>query len=173
MFAGKSARLIDEARVADHDGVAMVLKPAFDTRDAAGEVRSRNGTTIACHAVAAWPDLPPAARAVFIDEAQFLTAQNYRGDLLADVEAALARGLDVLVAGLDTDYHRAPFAIMAALSARADRHVRLRARCHACGAPAAWTAKRAETGRLLEPGDEGLYEARCDLHWQEPPAPKG
>jgi thymidine kinase len=153
MFAGKSARLIAEARKAGHEGAAIaVLKP------------------IGCESVGAWPDLAWPTRLVFIDEAQFLTGANYRGDLIADIERALDAGLDVMVSGLDTDYHRTPFAVMAELAARADAHLHLAARCHRCGQPARWTAKRAETGRLLEVGDDELYEARCDVHWTEPSA---
>ena len=170
MFAGKSARLIAEAREAGHEGAAIaVFKPAFDDRGARGLVSSRDGSSIGCASVNAWPPLAPATRMVFIDEAQFLTGANYRGDLIADIERALAAGLDVMVSGLDTDYHRAPFALMAELVARADSHLRLAARCHVCNRPAPWTAKRAETGKLLEPGDDELYEARCDVHWTEPP----
>lgn len=171
MFAGKSARLIAEARAAGHEGAAIaVLKPAFDDRGARGLVSSRDGSAIGCESVSAWPALGADTRMVFIDEAQFLTGANYRGDLAADIEHALGVGIDVMVSGLDTDYHRAPFGVMTELAARADRHLRLEARCHVCGAPAAWSAKRAETGRLLEPGDDELYEARCDTHWTEPTA---
>lgn len=171
MFAGKSARLIAEARKAGHEGMAIaVLKPAFDDRGARGRVSSRDGSSIGCESVGAWPDLAWPTRLVFIDEAQFLTGANYRGDLIADIERALDAGLDVMVSGLDTDYHRTPFAVMAELAARADAHLHLAARCHRCGQPARWTAKRAETGRLLEVGDDELYEARCDMHWTEPSA---
>jgi len=165
MFAGKSSALI--AAAASHSR-ALVLKPAFDTRDGNAVIASRDSSRAAARPVAAWPDDAHRHAIIVIDEAQFLVAPHYAGDLLADIEAARSAGVAVVAGGLDTDYLRRPFPLIARLAAQADRHERLLARCHVCGEPAPWTFKKQETGRLLEPGGDELYEARCDLHWHAP-----
>lgn len=172
MFAGKSARLIRAAReAAAGSETPLALKPAFDTRDPFSRLSSRDEAAAGFPAtsVSCWPRAEAANRSlVILDEVQFLVAPHYRGDVVADIAAALDAGTNVLAGGLDTDYHRRPFAVVSRLLALADRHERLWARCHRCGAPARWTAKMRDTGALLEPGDTELYEARCDRHWFEP-----
>ncbi|MBE7209864.1 MAG: thymidine kinase [Gluconacetobacter diazotrophicus] len=176
MFAGKSAHLIRAARAAaatDPAGV-LALKPAFDTRAPLSRLLSRDESAPETPAlpVSSWPHDAARNRTLLIlDEVQFLVAPHYDGDVVADIECALLAGSDVLAGGLDTDYHRHPFAVVVRLRERADRHHPLLARCHACGAPAPWTAKKRDTGALLEPGDAELYEARCDRHWTDPPRP--
>ncbi len=166
MFAGKSAALI--ARAGRRPGETLALIPAFDGRSD-GTLRSREGTSLPARPVSSWPTRAAAQAALLLDEAQFMTAPHYRGDVVADVLGAVRQGAAVAVGGLDTDYRRQPFEVVARLLAAADERVVLRARCHVCGAPAAWTAKKRDTGRLLEVGDAALYEARCDAHWSLPP----
>jgi len=169
MFAGKSARLVAaiEGAVAGGRGPVLVLKPAFDTRTD-NEIFSRAGCSYPARPVSAWPEDAGAYRTIVLDEAHFWTAPHYHGDVVADIEGMLAAGVDVVAGGLDTDYRRRPFEVMMRLSALADECVPLEARCHVCGAAARWTAKRVETGHLLETGDAELYEARCDLHFTMP-----
>ena len=164
MFAGKTAVLIARARKAQ----AMALRPAFDTRGGIGLISSRDHSTFPALSVSSWPAEAAGQAALVLDEAQFMMPPRYAGDVVADVLAAVRAGTDVAVSGLDTDYLRHPFEVIARFRAVADEEVMLRARCHVCGAPAAWTAKKSETGRLLEVGDTELYEARCDTHWSAP-----
>lgn len=177
MFAGKSSSLIAHARA--HSGAdgsdALVLKPAFDTRDGVTMVSSRDRSCVRALPIATWPDTATLHPVVVIDEVQFMVPPHYAGDIVRDIAAAVAAGAQVVVGGLDTDYMRRPFDVIVRLSAFAHRRVALSARCHVCAAPAAWTAKKNETGRRLELGDDDLYEARCDLHWTPPgqaPDPK-
>ena len=167
MFAGKSAALI--ARAVAHGRDALVMKPAFDTRNGTSAIASRDLTQTDALAVSAWPEAEARSHPLLvIDEVQFMVAPHYTGDVVADIEDALAGGARVTVGGLDTDYLRRPFDTILRLSARADRHVTLLARCHVCGAPAPWTAKKSDTGHLLELGNDDLYEARCEQHWTPP-----
>ncbi len=166
MFAGKSSALIGMAAEAGRD--VLVLKPAFDTRDAVNLVSSRDGSSIAARPVRDWPDDARSFAMLVIDEVQFLIAPHYRGDIVRDLLGAVSAGQRVAVGGLDTDYLRRPFEPVARLAEHAARHVRLAARCHVCGRPAHWTAKLAETGQRLELGCQELYEARCDRHWTAP-----
>lgn len=167
MFAGKSAALI--AQAAAHGPDALVLKPAFDTRDGASVIASRDHTRAEALAVACWPEAAAADHPVLvIDEVQFMVAPYYAGDIVADIGHAVAAGACVTVGGLDTDYLRRPFDVITRLSACADRHIVLHARCHTCERPAMWTFKKTETGHRLELGDDDLYEARCEEHWSKP-----
>lgn len=180
MFAGKSSSLIaflqDQAAIARSPGAdepglpecgPLAFKPAFDTRDGDTTIRSRDRSRMAALPISSWPTQVARHAALAIDEVQFLVPPHYRGDIVDDIRAAVAGGALVAAAGLDTDYLRRPFEVVARLIAIADRHLALRARCHVCDAPAAWTAKMIETGQRLEL-DDGLYEARCDLHWSPP-----
>ncbi len=167
MFAGKTSVLIGRAR---RQASVLALKPAFDTRAGAALIRSRDHSAMPALPIASWPAEAAGRAALVLDEAQFMTAAHYAGDVVADVLGAVQDGASVTVSGLDTDYLRRPFEVIARLRAVADEQVVLRARCHVCGAPAAWTAKKAETGRLLEVGDQELYKARCDAHWSRPEA---
>lgn len=164
MFAGKSAHLIAESK--KHVST-LNLAPAFDTRSGAF-LHSREGSRLPARSVSEWPrDARDYAHAV-IDEVHFLAPPFYAGDAVADILAARAAGLHLTVGGLDTDYLRKPFDITRRLMAAADRVCHLEARCHVCDAPARWTAKKRETGQVLETGDGELYEARCDAHWTTP-----
>lgn len=164
MFAGKSAHLLAET---PEDNSTLCLSPAFDTRSGA-RIHSRAGLTRAARAVSSWPEDYGCYRHILLDEAHFMIAPHYAGDVVLDIENALARGIDVSVAGLDTDFMRQEFAVIGALRLQADRFVPLRARCHVCNEPASWTAKKRQTGHLLETGDAELYEARCEHHWAAP-----
>lgn len=166
MFAGKSSSLI--AHACAHGTDALMLKPAFDTRDGDALVSSRDGSRLPALPVARWPAAASGRACIVIDEVQFMVPPHYEGDIVDDIRAAAASDIQVVVGGLDADYRRRPFDVTARLAALADRHVVLQARCHICDAPAAWTAKLSDTGRRLELGDAGLYEARCDRHWSLP-----
>ncbi|CAI9119889.1 thymidine kinase [Brytella acorum] len=164
MFAGKSAHLIAEAKA--HAGT-LRLTPVFDTRSG-GCLHSREGVSLTARAIASWPADATEYAHVVVDEAQFLGAPFYEGDIVADILDARAQGVHLAVGSLDTDYRREPFGITQRLISAADCCVRLQARCHVCGAPARWTAKKRDTGCVLETGDDELYEARCDAHWSLP-----
>jgi len=166
MFAGKSAALIARAR--QHGDAVLALKPAFDNRLAHDVIASRDSASIPALAIAAWPSEAAAHPVLVLDEAQFMASPHYAGDVVADIMDALAQGASVTVGGLDTDYLRRPFEIMTRLASVADEHIRLQARCHVCNQPAIWTAKKHDTGEVLEVGDTELYEARCDIHWTPP-----
>ena len=164
MFAGKSAHLI--AAALPHVS-SLALKPAFDKRDGA-ELVSRDGTHLPARSVGEWPDDAAGFAHIVLDEAQFMVAPHYEGDIVNQLLAARQKGAIVTVGGLDTDYRRVPFEVMTRLADAADEIIHLQARCHVCGCGARWTAKIHETGYVLETGGQELYEARCDEHWTLP-----
>ena len=166
MFAGKTSALI--RRMLRHGPGALVLKPAFDTRGGETTISSRDHSSHPALAITSWPADAARHPVLALDEAQFMTAPHYAGDVVADALGAMRDGAVLTVSGLDTDYLRQPFEVIERFRALADEEVVLRARCHVCGAPATWTAKKTDTGRLLEVGDADLYDARCDAHWSRP-----
>lgn len=165
MFSGKSAHLIRAISLAS--GRVLCLAPAFDNRSG-HSIHSREGRSYPARSIACWPSDVGQFGMVVADEAHFQVSPHYRGDVVQDIISTRARGVDVVVGGLDTDYHRETFPVMQRLMAEADEVVMLEARCHVCGGPARWTAKKKETGCILETGDADLYEARCDAHWTLP-----
>jgi thymidine kinase len=99
-----------------------------------------------------------------VDEAQFFPG-DFSGAL-----AAIARDLDVYVAGLDLDAWARPFGPMPQLLAVADRVEKFTANCFQCGQDARFTQKIGGSAGRIEVGADDLYEARCGACWTSPPA---
>jgi len=177
MFSGKTqalmARLQSKQRA--HKNV-LVVKPALDDRyDSVDEivVKQKTAQRFEKHAsMAAYP-IKNAAQlealireinpdVIGVDEAQFF------GDDFTVALAAIARDLDVYVAGLDLDAWAKPFGPMPQLLAVADRVEKFMANCFQCGQDARFTQKIGGSGGLIEVGADDLYEARCGSCWTPP-----
>jgi thymidine kinase len=167
MFAGKSEELIRLARRALYaKKEVQVFKPAIDSRYDETMVVTHLGVRHAAVPVQTVAEirrrLRPNAQVVFIEEAQFFSAD------LTDLAVGLAdAGVEVVLAGLDQDFRRQPFGPMPALLAAADEVVKLRAICMKCGAPASHTY-RVIDGKpahwddpIILIGATESYEARC------------
>lgn len=161
MFSGKSEELIRRLRRAKiARQKVQVFKPEIDSRFSndhivshsemkheslnvrtAGEVRS----TIAAD-----------TEVVGIDEAQF-----FDNELIAIVNELAARGVRVIVAGLDQDYTGKPWEPMPQLLAVAEYITKTHAICMKCGQPANYTQRTFESEERVAVGGEGMYEARC------------
>lgn len=167
MFGGKSEALIamaSEARRRLGPGRVAVLAPAADTR-APGGVASRAGTRMRCRRFDGVPSAKAGVVEAYVDELHLAEAGAGADAVAAAVLRMTARGVDVAVAGLDLDSDRRPFASVALLCVRADRVVRLEARCHACGAPAPFTERTSRgAGRFLV-GDAEAYRPACGACW--------
>ena len=120
---------------------------------------------------------------VLIDEVHFFRQRTVRGgiegwSIVFVVEELLRWGINVHVAGLNTDFLGHPFPPTTALMGLADDLVRKRALCTVCGNPADWSL-RLINGQPVGPGaelvvvagvkgEEGkggeTYEARCSSH---------
>lgn len=173
MFAGKSEELLRRVRRA-----AIARKPvqvfthAIDHRGA-GSVSSHAGTSLPSTAVRDAQVLEAAVRPgtelVAVDEAQF-----FGPELVPVAERLAARGIEVLLAGLDVTFLGQPFEPMPALMALAERVDKLTAVCTVCGQDAVYhqrTSEAHEAPMALSAehiGGQEKYEARCRRHFERP-----
>jgi thymidine kinase len=172
MFAGKTEELLRRVRRAAIAGQRVVVfSHALDTRAGDGRIASHAGLDAPSRAVGSAEDIDEAVGSdafdiVAIDEAQFF------GPSLESVVAALAaRGLHVIVAGLDVTFLGRPFEPLPALMAQAERVDKLTAVCSVCGADAIFHARVAPAAErdvnLVTENVGGLetYRALCRRHF--------
>ncbi|MFT4060737.1 MAG: thymidine kinase [Edaphocola sp.] len=160
MFSGKTEELIrrlKRARIAHQK--TEIFKPAIDTRYHATDVISHDESRIRSTPVSASQNillLADDADVVGIDEAQF-----FDSEITHVAETLAAKGMRVIVAGLDMDFKGRPFGPMPALLASADYITKLHAICVVCGNIASFSYRKGtEPGRVLL-GEKDKYEPRC------------
>ncbi len=174
MFCGKTEELIRRVRRAMIARQSVqVYKPSIDDRYGVERVTSHTGL-----AVEALPIRDPSeildtldssTTVVAIDEAQFFSA-----GIVTVAEALAARGIRVIIAGLDMDFRGEPFGPMPELLARAEEVTKLHAICVICGEDACRTQRlvNGEPARYDDPiilvGASEKYEARCRNHHAVP-----
>lgn len=174
MFSGKTDELIRRlVRATIAKQKVQVFKPAIDIRYAVEKVTSHAGSDYDAIPIEKAAEIRTRLDAdttvVGIDEAQFFDAEVVQ---IADELAA--RGIRVLVAGLDTDFRGEPFGPMPFLMSRAERVDKLHAICMVCGDEASRTQRlvNGQPARYNDPvvivGASELYEARCRLHHEVP-----
>ena len=178
MNAGKSTVLLQASHNYIERGMQTYLLTAqFDNRAGEGRIESRIGIGADADTYDADTDLfskiktrlddGPCA-CVFIDEAQFLTAEQVW---------QLARAVDdlgtpVMAFGLRVDFQGKLFPGSAALLALADEMREVRTICH-CGKKATMVVRRAADGTVLTDGDQvsiggnDRYVSLCRRHWRE------
>ncbi len=174
MFSGKTDELIRRlVRATIAKQKVQVFKPAIDIRYAVEKVASHAGLTFdampVVNAAEIRAKLNQDTTVVGIDEAQFFDLE------VASVAQELAaRGVRVLVAGLDTDFRGEPFGFMPILMSIAEHVSKLHAICMVCGDEASRTQRliNGKPARYDDPivivGAAELYEARCRLHHEVP-----
>lgn len=162
MFAQKSERLIIDLRHRRQYGRQhyQLFHPHTNTRDGP-HCKARSGkkelsqefrTTVELEAL-----INPEIHVIAIDEIQFADPS-----IIGLIIALRNRGQDVVCAGLDFDFRRIPFPVVAAIINLADDAQRLHAWCTVCGRRARWSQL------LAEPPKEGNivvghnYAARCE-----------
>jgi thymidine kinase len=177
MFAGKTEELLRRVRRAAIAGQRVVVfSHSLDTRAGAGRIASHAGLDAPSRAVGSAEEIadavaPDELDIVAIDEAQFF------GTPLAPVVHDLAaRGLHVIVAGLDVTFLGQPFEPMPTLMAGAERVDKLTAVCSVCGADAIFHARVAAEGggdvNLVTEnvGGRETYQALCRRHFTPQPS---
>ncbi|MEW6579023.1 MAG: thymidine kinase [Chloroflexota bacterium] len=170
MFSGKTEELIRRVRRATiARQMVQVFKPAIDSRYMLQRVTSHNGQDFeaipVAEARAILDLLQPSTTVVAIDEAQFFDAA-----IVTVVDQLAARGIRVILAGLDTDFRGEPFGAMPDLLCRADDVIKLHAICMVCGEEATRTQRlvNGQPANYHDPvimvGASEAYEARCREH---------
>lgn len=180
MYAGKSAELVrrlQRAQIAKQR--VKAFKPAIDNRYHVTAIATHIGGTFKAAPVGSVEEL---RRATFLAEASpqvigFDEAQFMEPELIGFLNTLADMGVRVIVAGLDLDYTGKPFGPIPKLLALADRVTKLQAICVAedpatgrtCGQPAtrSFRVLSADSGAQVQVGSEGVYEARCRVHWNE------
>ena len=174
MFSGKTDELIRRlVRATIAKQKVQVFKPAIDIRYAVEKVTSHAGSNYDALAVETAADIrnqiEKDTTVVGIDEAQF-----FDPEIVQIADELAARGVRVLVAGLDTDFRGEPFGPMPLLMSRAEDVDKLHAICMTCGDEASRTQRlvNGKPARYDDPvvivGASEMYEARCRLHHEVP-----
>ena len=165
MYSGKTEELIKRVRRSQFAKLkTQVFKPQLDNRYHETKVSSHDQTQI--HAIPlgniqdVWVHLADDTKVIGFEEGQFFTQE-----LVQVCRDLAARGLRVIVAGLDMDWKGQPFEPIPTLMAIAEDVSKPRAICTVCGNLAAYTQKLRGTTSQIEVGAEDNYEARCRFHF--------
>jgi len=166
MFSGKTEELIRRLRRVQIANLkAEVFKPAMDTRYSEKEVVSHDQNSLVSTPVESSQHillLAQGADVIGIDEAQF-----FDPEIVHVSEMLAARGVRVIVAGLDMDFKGKPFGPMPELLAVADYITKLHAICVKCGNIASISFRKAPGQSQVLLGEKQEYEPRCRKCHQE------
>jgi len=178
MNAGKSTLLLQASYNYVERGMQTYLLTAnFDDRAGTGRIGSRIGIGADADTFASKTNLflkiqkrlnAGTCACVFIDEAQFLSAEQVW---------QLARAVDdlkvpVMCYGLRVDFQGKLFPGSAALLALADEMREIRTICH-CGKKATMVVRQDENGNVLKDGAQvqvggnETYVSLCRVHWRQ------
>lgn len=166
MFSGKTEELIrrlNRARIAQLN--VEIFKPAVDVRYHESEIVSHNANTIQSTPVQSSLNIllmHNGSEVVGIDEAQF-----FDHEIIYVCETLAAKGVRVIVAGLDMDYLGKPFGPMPALMAVAEYVTKVNAICVVCGDLATHSFRKTKHDDLVLLGEKDSYEARCRMCFLE------
>lgn len=178
MNAGKSTMLLQAAYNYNERGMETYLLTArFDTRAGQSRIASRIGIGAQADTYGVETNLlemikkrleKGAVDCLFLDEAQFLTAEQVWQ--LASIVDDL--NLPAMCYGLRVDFQGKLFPGSAALLALADEMREVRTICH-CGKKATMVVRKAEDGTVItdgaqvEIGGNDRYVSLCRRHWRE------
>lgn len=160
MFSGKTEELIRRLKRADIAKLKVeIFKPATDVRYDGNAVVSHDQHAVHSTAVensSAILFLNTDTQVVGIDEAQFFD------EGLPDICNQLAaKGIRVIVAGLDMDFTGKPFGPMPALMCIAEIVTKVHAVCVCCGSPAMYSFRKVANEETILLGEKESYEPRC------------
>lgn len=174
MFSGKSEELIRRVTRSKIARIPVqVFKPQLDNRYAEAEVVSHSHWKVEALPVASSTEMIRAisdqTEVIGVDEGQF-----FDEGLLEVADNLATTGIQVIVAGLDTDFLRRPFEPIPSLCDRAEYVTKMLAVCHRCGGPALYTQRIVQSDDLVVLGAQDSYEARCRMCYDptEPEQPE-
>jgi len=162
MFSGKTEELIRRLkRVKIANLKAEIFKPAIDVRYDEIKIVSHDENKIHSTPVDNSQKillLTEDVDVVGIDEAQF-----FDPEITTVCEKLAAKGVRVIVAGLDMDYLGRPFGQMPNLLSIADYITKLHAICVVCGNIANISYRKTEHEAQVLLGEKDIYEPRCRI----------
>jgi thymidine kinase len=177
MNAGKSTILLQASHNYVERGMRTLLfTSALYAEDGIGIISSRLGISAEADLFAPGDDLFSRVRdeheaskvdCVFVDEAQFLTAEQvWQVARIAD-----RLRIPVMCFGLRTDFQGKLFPGSAELLAISDVMREIRTICY-CGAKATMVVRQNQEGRVLLEGDQvsiekSVYVSLCRRHWEQ------
>ena len=161
MFSGKSEELIRRLRRAKiARQKVQVFKPEVDSRFSDNHIVShsemRHESANSRSAAEVLAKIDDDTEVVGIDEGQF-----FDNDLVRVANELAARGVRVIIAGLDQDYTGQPWEPMPQLLAIAEYITKTHAICMRCGQPANYSQRTFESEERVAVGASDKYEARC------------
>lgn len=160
MFSGKTEELIRRLRRAQFAKQRVeIFKPAIDVRYSEEDVVSHEGTSIPSTPVDSSASIllmGQESDVVGIDEAQFFDEH-----IVEVCNELAAKGIRVIVAGLDLDFKGVPFGPMPALCAIADEVTKVHAICVRCGALAYVSHRIVAGDKQVLLGEKQEYEPLC------------
>ena len=166
MFSGKTEELIrrlKRAKIANQH--VEIFKPQLDTRYHQVNIVSHDENSISSTPVANSQNILLMADdidVIGIDEAQFFDIE-----LPYVCEKLAAKGVRVIVAGLDMDYLGKPFGPMPLLLARAEYITKVHAICVVCGNLASYSFRKIQYDSTVLLGEKDHYEPRCRHCFQD------
>jgi len=160
MFSGKTEELIRRLKRAKIANLKVeIFKPAMDVRFDQEAVVSHDANSFPSYPIDHSQKILLLANqvdVVGIDEAQFFDDQ-----IVSVCETLAAKGIRVIVAGLDMDYLGKPFGQMPQLLAVADFITKLHAICVKCGNLASISYRKSADASQILLGATDSYEPRC------------
>jgi thymidine kinase len=169
MFADKTSTLITLIREAWNESKkVMVIKPSTDNRYEEHELNiiAHNGKKHPSHSIV------PSKLLQFIESPDFISSgtvfideYHFFEDIAYVVKLLIENQFDVVVSGIDLNYHRLEMPAYSSLERMAKTHIRLKSTCKDCGKLAAFTKIRkefiTENGTNIVGGAE-KYAPSCD-----------
>lgn len=167
MFAGKTTWIINKINELEATGKkSLVFKPRLDDRyGKEAELHAHSGMVgdailvdenNPTEMLGVWAEENEQHTVIVIDEAMFFTPQ-----IVEVVREMLARDLQVIVAGLDTNFRKEPFGPMPSLIKLAHEKTELFSKCYKCGNQAQYTARLRGGTNDIEVGADDLYQPAC------------
>jgi thymidine kinase len=160
MFSGKTEELIRRLKRAEIAKLKVeIFKPKTDIRYDETAVVSHDLNSVQSTPVdnsSAILFLNADTQVVGIDEAQF-----FDEDLPEVCNKLAAKGIRVIIAGLDMDFSGKPFGPMPALMAIAEMVTKVHAVCVCCGSPAMYSYRKVASEARVLLGEKESYEPRC------------
>jgi len=162
MFSGKTEELLRRLKRANFANLKVeIYKPLVDTRYDNNKIVSHDDNSINSIIVEKSSDILSLTKnpeVVAIDEAQFFT-----DDLADTCNKLAAKGIRVIVAGLDMDFLGVPFGEIPNLLAIAEHVTKVHAICQDCGAIANHSFRTTKEEDLVALGEKNNYKPLCRI----------